>query len=57
MILNDFFIGYHNLFFTVSQHKNLCEDLLYCLLSFKHDETVSSRADSLVYVSNGGVGT
>lgn len=57
MILNDFFIGYHNLFFTVSQHKNLSEDLLYCLLSFKHDETVSSRAVSLVYVSNGGVGT
>lgn len=32
---------------------SLSENLLYCLLSFKHAETVSSRAVSLVYVSNG----
>lgn len=34
---------------------NVSGNLLYCLLSFKHDETVSYRAFSLVYVSNGGL--
>lgn len=55
MILNYFLLA-TIIFFTVSQHMNLSEDLPYCLLSFKHDETVSSRAVSLVYVSNCGVG-
>jgi len=32
---------------------NLSGNLLHCLLSFKHDETVSYRGVSLVYVSNG----
>lgn len=34
---------------------HLSRNLLCCLLSLKHDETVSYRAISLVYVSNGGL--
>lgn len=39
----------------VFEAMHLSRNLLCCLLSFKHDETVSYKAIALVYVSNGGL--